>query len=248
MAARAVRIQVCGQVAVEVDGIRRDQALPGPQGRRALAYLVLRRHEAIDRDDLVAALWGDGEASDSTIVALVSKIRRVVPVVMRGGQLRLELPPDAWVDLEAARESIHRAESSALQGFWARAWGAAQTALFTARRGFLPGEPAAWAEGVRSELNVLLERALEVYAEAALGLAGTELATAERASRELCTLAPFRESGYRLLMQALAARGNDAEAMRVYEQLRRRLRDELGIDPSEATRMLHLELLQKSRS
>jgi DNA-binding SARP family transcriptional activator len=247
MAAHAVRIQICGPVAVEFDGIRRDQALPGPQGRRAFAYLVLRRHEAIDRDDLVAALWGDDEAGDSTIVALVSKIRKVAPVIMRGGQLRLDLPPEAWIDLEAARDSIHRAESSATQGLWARAWGAAQTALFTARRGFLPGEPAAWAASVRSELDVLLERALEVYAEAALHIAGTELATAERASRELCTLAPFRESGYRLLMQALTARGNDAEAMRVYEQLRRRLRDELGIDPSEATRALHLELLQKPR-
>ena len=42
---------------------------------------------------------------------------------------------------------------------------------------------------------------------------------------------------------ALAARGNDAEAMRVYEQLRRRLRDELGIDLSGATRLVHLEAL-----
>jgi DNA-binding SARP family transcriptional activator len=68
MAAHAVRIQVCGQVAVEIAGIRRDQDLPGPQGRRAFAYLVLRRHEAIDRDDLVAALWGDGEAGDSELL------------------------------------------------------------------------------------------------------------------------------------------------------------------------------------
>jgi DNA-binding SARP family transcriptional activator len=246
MAARAVRIQICGPVAIEVDGIRRDQELPGPQGRRAFAYLVLRRHELTDRDDLVAALWGDGEAGDSTIVALVSKIRKVSPVIARGGQLRLDLPADAWVDLEAARESIHRAESATTQGLWVRAWAAAQTALFTARRGFLPGEPATWAENVRNELGVLLERALEVYAEAALHVAGTELATAERASRELCTLAPFRESGYRLLMRSLAARGNDAEALRVYEQLRLRLREELGIDPSEATRALHLQLLRKA--
>jgi DNA-binding SARP family transcriptional activator len=243
MAAHAVRIQICGSVAVDIDGTRRDDVLPGPQGRRAFAYLVLRRHEPTDRDELVAALWGENEAGDSTIVALVSKIRKVAPVVVRGGQLRLDLPPNSWVDLEAARESIHRAESAATQALWVRSWGAAQTALFTARRGFLPGEPSAWAEDVRAELNVLRERALEVYADAALHIAGTELATAERASRELCALAPFRESGYRLLMRALAAKGNDAEAMRVYEQLRGRLRDELGVDPSEATRALHLDLL-----
>jgi DNA-binding SARP family transcriptional activator len=246
MAAPAVRIQICGPIAVEVAGARRDELLPGPQGRRVFAYLVLRRHEPTDRDELVDALWGTGETSDATIVALISKIRRVLPVVVRGGQLRLELPSDAWIDLEAARESIHRAESAVAQRQWARAWGAAQTSLFTARRGFLPGESAAWAGIVRAELDVLHERALEVYAHAALEIAGTELATAERASRELCTLAPFRESGYRLLMQALAAGGNDAEAMRVYEQLRRHLRTELGIDPSAATQALHLELLRKS--
>lgn len=74
-------------------------------------------------------------------------------------------------------------------------------------------------------------------------LGGTELATAERASRELVGLAPYRESAYRLLMRALAARGNGAEALRTYDGLVRRLRDGLGIGPSVATRDLHAELL-----
>jgi pentatricopeptide repeat protein len=56
--------------------------------------------------------------------------------------------------------------------------------------------------------------------------------------------APFRESGYRVLMAALAARGNTADALRVYDDLMRLLSDELGIIPSKQTRELHAQLLR----
>ena len=46
----------------------------------------------------------------------------------------------------------------------------------------------------------------------------------------------LRESGYRYLMQALAAQGNLAEALGVYGQLSEWLRDQLGVSPSPATR------------
>ena len=41
--------------------------------------------------------------------------------------------------------------------------------------------------------------------------------------------APLREAGHRLLMEALAARGEIAEALAAYERLRVLLRDELGM-------------------
>lgn len=174
----------------------------------------------------------------------MSKVRRVLPCRAEHGGIQLELPVDTWIDLEAARDAIHRAESAVAQRQWARAWGPAQTALFVARRGFPLGGDAPWAEVVRTELGLLHQRALEAYAGAALGVGGTELATAESASRELITKAPLRESGHRLLMSALTARGNTAEALQVYDQLRVRLRDELGVPPSAPTQQLHQELLR----
>ena len=243
MAAGPVRIQVCGTIAVDLGGDRVEDRLPGPQGHRAFAVLVVHRHRTVVRDEFVDAVWGD-DTTDTTMSALVSKLRRVAPVVVRNGQLHLALPADSWVDLEAARDAMHRAESAAAQEQWGRAWGAAQVALFTARRGFLPHDRAPWTDPVRHELSVLREHALEVYAEAALQVGRTELATAERASRELCALAPFRESGHRLLMEALSAQGNDAEALRVYDDLRQRLRAELGIEPSRPTRDLYQRILE----
>src|SRR5262249_45611996 len=94
--------------------------------------------------------------------------------------------------------------------------------------------------GTRAELHV---RAVEAYARAGLGIGGTELAAAVRAGRTLVRSEPYRESGYRLLMEALEREGNRAEAVRVYDQLRRRLRDELGLAPSAETQDLHRRLL-----
>ncbi len=91
-----------------------------------------------------------------------------------------------------------------------------------------------------AEVNL---RALEAYGRAGLGIGGTELAAAERSGRSLVRLEPFRESGYRILMEALAAEGNGAEALRVYDDLRRLLRDELGTAPSAATQALYRRLL-----
>jgi DNA-binding SARP family transcriptional activator len=242
-----VRIQLCGRVCIEIDGERRDPRLPGPQGRRLFCFLMIRRFAAITRPGVCTALWGEQlpAAPDAALNALLSRLRAALKPVSFDG-LRPELPASAWVDIDAARDAIHRAESAIALGAWGRAWGAAQVSLFTARRGFLPGEDLSWIADIRGELDSLHIRALEAYAEASLRVAGTELATAERSARDLVARAPFRESGYRVLMAALAARGNSAEALRVYDNLVRLLSEELGVVPSQATRELHAGLLRET--
>jgi DNA-binding SARP family transcriptional activator len=244
--AHEVRIHICGPLVFERDGQRLDALLPGRQGRLLFAYLVINRHRQVPRDELAEALWRepDPAAVDSRLNPLLSKLRKVFGTGAVDGRstLRLSLP-GAWVDLEGAVEAIHRAESSVAQRDWARAWGPALTALFVAERGFLPGEDAPWIDEIRHRLTELRLRALECYAAAGLGLGGTELAAAVRAGRELTRLAPLRESGYRYLMQALAAQDNLAEALDVYGQLSHCLRDQLGVSPSPATRELYERLL-----
>ena len=95
------------------------------------------------------------------------------------------------------------------------AWGPSLAALFTAEREFLPGEDVPWVEDRRRQLAELRLRALEAYAVAALGIGGTELPAAVRASCQLINLVPLRESGYQVLMRSLALQGNVAEALRV---------------------------------
>jgi DNA-binding SARP family transcriptional activator len=241
-----VRIQICGPLAVERDGQRLDTLLPGRQGRLLFTYLVINRHRHLPREEVAEALWRepDPAAVDARLNPLLSKLRRVFGADSVEGRSAIRLClADAWVDLDAAAEAIHRAESSIAQQSWARAWGPALTALLVAERGFLPGEDAPWIDEIRHQLTELHLRALECYAAAGLGLGSTELAAAVRAGRQLTRLAPLRESGYRYLMRALADQDNLAEALGVYSQLCECLRDQLGVSPSPATRELYERLL-----
>ena len=241
-----VRIQICGALTVERDGQRLDTRLPGRQGRLLFAYLVVNRHRHVPRYELAEALWREPDPAtvDARLNPLLSKLRRVFgPDAVDGRSILRLCLGNVWVDLEAATEAIHRAESSVAQRSWSRAWGPALTALFVAERDFLPGEDAPWIDEIRHQLTELRLRALECYAAAGLGIGETELAAAVRAGRQLTRLAPLRESGYRYLMQALAAEGNLAEALGVYGQLSDRLRDQLGVSPSPDTRQLYERLL-----
>jgi len=240
------RIQLCGPLVIEHDGERLEDRLPGRQGRVLFTYLCLHRHRPASRDELVEALWPDQvpSAPDTALNALVSKTRRHLgpDVVVGRAMLRLRLG-EAWIDIEAATEAIHRAEASIAQGDWTRAWGPAQVALFITEREFLAGEDAPWIGVERRHLGDIRVRALECYAQAGLGIGGTELAAAVRAGRQLAQLAPLRESGHRCLMQALADQGNLAEALRAYTNLCELLHAELGVLPSPQTRELYGRLL-----
>jgi DNA-binding SARP family transcriptional activator len=243
------RIQLCGRLVVQLDGRELTGSLPGGQARVLFTFLVMNRALASRRDELIEALWPwrAPAGADASLSALLSRLRAVLgPEVLPGGaEVRIRLPRDAWVDFEAAQEAIHRAESAVAQGDWPRGWGPSLIALFTARRGFLTGEDLPWAEVYRRRLDEIRCAALECYAAVALGVGGTELAPGERVARELVGLEPFRERAHALLMEILVARGNAAEALRVYEELRKRLRDELGATPAPELRALQERLLRR---
>jgi len=232
---------------VELAGHRVERALPGRQGRLLFAYLAANRARRATRPKLVEALWPEGppDAADASLSALLSKLRRALgPEALEGkAELHLVLPPEAWIDVEEAGVAVHRAESAVALGEWERAWAPGRTALYVANRGFFAGvrgaeERRRWLEDVRL-------RALECVGTVRLRMGSTEVAAAERAGRVLIEAAPFRESGYRLLMEALAARDNAAEALRVYDRLRVLLREELGVAPGAAAQDLHRGLLQQ---
>jgi len=245
----ALRLQICGPLVVERDGLRLDPGLPGRQGRLMFTYLVVNRHRQVPRDELVEALWRspDSATIDARLNPLISKLRRVFGPDTVYGRVTVQLHlPNAWIDLEAAVQAIHRAESAAAQQDWTRTWGPALVALIVAERGFLPGEDAVWIDETRNQLTEIRLRALECYAAAELGIAGAELAGAIRAGRQLIALDPLRESGHRYLMQAFAAQDNLAEALAVYGLLSDLLREQLGVSPSPTTRALYQKLLEQT--
>jgi SARP family transcriptional regulator, regulator of embCAB operon len=244
---QATRIQLCGRITVELEGRRLEAELPGRQGRLLFVYLVINRARALSQDELAAAIWPEQAPAraGSNLRVVLSRLRSALgrDALAVRGDLRLILPADAWIDLEVAARKIHEAEAAVHAADWSRALPAATIAYAISGRAFLSGEEAPWVVEQRRWLEDVHLRALECDAAASLGIGGSEVAAAERDARRLIRLAPYRECGYRLLMQALACRGSGAEALLVYEQVRTLLRDELGATPSPATQALHRRLL-----
>jgi DNA-binding SARP family transcriptional activator len=243
----ATRIQLCGRFVARAGGRRIEGELPGRQGRVLFAYLALNRDRVASRAELAEAVWSRElpSAPDLALSALLSKLRRALPDGALEGrsQIRLELERGAIVDVDAARDGIHRAEALIAARDWYASIGPTLVAHNISRRPFLPGEEGGWIDEMRRELEEIRVRALECTARRSLGLGGSEIAVAEPTSRRLIDLAPYRESGYALLMEALERQGNVAEALRVYENLRGLLREELGAAPSPAVQRVHERLL-----
>jgi SARP family transcriptional regulator, regulator of embCAB operon len=244
------RIQLCGRFVVDIDDSRIEDTLPGRRGRVLFAYLVLNRGQALPRDELLMAGWGEdapAEASNALSV-LLSKLRHSLGAGHLRGRTAIELllPQATFVDVEAALEGAHRAESATAEGRWAQAWGPAGIAYHVATRPFLTGLEAPWIDQWRRRLDEVRLRGLECFAAAGLGLGGPALAQAEERARLLTELAPYRETGHQILMEALERRGNLAEALRAYDRLRVLLRVELGIAPSPSLQAVHRRLLLQS--
>lgn len=245
--AGTTRIQLCGRLKADVCGRHVTPALRGRQGRILLAYLVLNRGRPVTRDELICAIWPAEPPIDpsAALRTQLSHLRSALGRDALAGRdtIELRLPKGTWVDFEAAERAIRVADSALEERDWRDAWIHAHIALNIASRPFLAGFHASWVEESRAELSELELRSREIIARAGIGLGGSELPVAERSARALIGAAPFRETGYRYLMEALAASGNTAEALRTYDQLRRLLSRELGSAPGEEIQALHHRLL-----
>ena len=226
-------IRLCGPVTLRREGHDVDIALPGRQGRALLAYMVQFRHRSVTRAELTDALWGEDvpAAADNALSALISKLRKSLGAECLQGrrELRLAPPGSVFVDAEAGEEALSAAEAALAAGNAQRAAQQARGAIEQIAGPYVPEHDADWVWDRRRELDLVRVRALEALADACVRLG--EFGAAEQASLAAVSAAPFRESGYRLLMEVHLLAGNQAEALRVFDDLRRVLRDELGTVP-----------------
>jgi peptide/nickel transport system substrate-binding protein len=250
--ASQLKVFLAGRVALERDSaLVADDRFPGRQGRLLFAYLVAEQSRAIPRDELAEVLWGEAPPAtwDKALTVLVSKLRSLLSehgldgnaLTAAFGCYRLELPRGTWVDVIEATNAVLDAETAMAAGDLERAKTVAASAELLVRQPFVPGEDSPWVEEKRRELAEIRDRALNTLADACLR-SGDGSAAAKWAEQAV-SLAPFRETGYRRLMEAHAAAGNRAEALRVYERCRRLLADELGAYPSPETEAIYRNLL-----
>ena len=244
-----VCVSLCGSLRASIDGTPIEGRLQGPKAALAFAYLVLHRHKTVSRDELIGELWSDADGSpvapDAALSTILSRLRAAIaPARLEGrSQLRLDLGERAQVDVERAFTVGRLAAAALAEGDPERAAGAAREALAVLDQPFLAGIGSRWVEERRREHEAARVANLETLARAALQIGDGALPDAERAARAAVEADPYRESARALLMQAHAACGNVAEALREYDDLRRFLREELGASPAPEITALNERLL-----
>jgi DNA-binding SARP family transcriptional activator len=243
---KRLRVYTTGGIALRAaDGtVVGERAFAGRQGRRLFVRLVAI-HEPVPQADLADDLWGTvwPTAWQVALRALVSKLRSTLAragvsdgIRSSDGTYELRLPAGAWLDIDAAAEAIHYAETSWRDGAVADACGWALAARAIAVRPVLPGEEAEWLDELRRRLVDIRLRALECLAN--VWLRSGETDAAARDANEAIAVDPYREAAHRLLIRAHLAAGEPGAAMRAYVALSELLREELGVLPSPETSAL----------
>ena len=240
----ATHLHLLGPVEARLDG--RSIALGATKQRALLAMLALHANETLSVDGLVDGLWGDDPpATAGKMVQLyVSQLRRLLDsgdalIVTHGRGYELRVDDDA-VDVACFERLVERAQASD-----AGSNHAADEALALWRGAALAdvaGEPFAAPEIRR--LDELWVRAAELSIETGLAEGQDVLARLER----LIGQHPLRERFHAQRMLALYRSGRQAEALDAYVTARRRLVDEVGVEPSAELRDLHERMLRQDPS
>ncbi len=217
------------------------------QQRALLAALLIEIDRVVSTDRLIDNLW-DADPPRSaltTVHSLVRRLRRTLEGAVRPPRILLWQPPGYRLRMDPAALDLTVFEDLAARGRQAMAaadpHAAAQhlSAALAQWRG--PALLDIKANGLRHRVLPALEEAhvsaTELWLRAELDLGRREQAIPRLA--ELVARHPLREEPHRLLMEALRGVGRRAEALTVYQDLRRRLVDELGVEPDAATRHAH---------
>jgi DNA-binding SARP family transcriptional activator len=219
--------------------------------RCLLAVLVLHFGEAVSQDQLAEALWGE-HAPRSAANALqnhVLRLRRAlqiaegVQIVTESVGYRLQVSADV-VDARLAERLVAEGREAAAAGDPATAARLLREALGLWRGRALSefsDQPFAQAEAAR--LEELRESAREDLADAELALGRHHDLVGELEA--MVASHPLRERRLGQLMLARYRDGRQAEALEGFRALRRRLRDELGVDPGLELQEVHERILHQ---
>ena len=221
-----------------------------PRLRMLLAFLIVRRGRPTTADAIVRGLWTDDtvERSESAAYVCVSRLRRCLKsqvLITEHGGYSLAVTPG---DIDAERfETI--AEEGHRQLWAADPVNAAETLRRALEmwRGPALAEfrgRAPWADAAAVRLEEVRVGVLEdrIDADLACGRAGQLIGELQVLSAEH----PLREQLVARLMLALYRCGRQAEALRVYSELRARLAEDLGIVPSRSLQALELAVVRQS--
>jgi YVTN family beta-propeller protein len=253
--------RILGPLEVEHEG--GELSLGGRQQRALLALLLLHANEVVAVDEIVDALWPETPPPSATrsVHALVSRLRGLLegePVARNGAEsdngVLLTRRHGYSLRVAPGELDLHRFDELLSEGRAALAAGEADVAARMLRDALAlwrgpPLAELAYASFVRGEVVRLEELRLStleerIEADLAAGCSGELVPELE----SLVARHPLREQLRRQLMLALYRTGRQAEALQTYQDARRLLVDELGIEPTPALQRLERAILQQDES
>jgi DNA-binding SARP family transcriptional activator len=218
--------------------------LGGARQRAVLALLLTHANEVVSRDWLIDELWGERppESAVNVLQTYVSHLRKAL-----SAELLVTRTPGYMLQVERDELDLYRFEDLATEADGAEPAVAATKlrAALELWRGAALADFAydPFAQATITRLEELRLTALErrIEADLALGRHGELVGELEALTREH----PLRERFRRHLMLALYRSGRQAEALATYQDARRVLVDQLGIDPSPALQELERAILRQ---
>ncbi|MFI8976608.1 BTAD domain-containing putative transcriptional regulator [Nocardia asteroides] len=221
--------------------------IPGTKVRALLADLLLAAGQPVSADRLIDDIWGEDPPGNpaGTLAAKASQLRRALEDAEAGSRDLVVSPPPGYrlatTEVDALRFRALLAQARAATEPRARI--DTLTAALGLWRGpaFDDFRDAEFTRSVIAQLSELRLVAVEELAEARLA-EGEYGAVAGEITRFVAEN-PLRERLRAAQLRALYGAGRQAEALDSYEDLRRQLADELGLDPSPDLVELHRSIL-----
>ena len=235
---------------LEVRGDDGPLTVAGRKPRALLAMLLLHANEVVGAEQLVDAIWGMDAptAAGATLRLNISRLRKALQtdvLVTKSPGYVLCLRPDE-LDLDRFERLMDDGRSLLARGGAGEASARVREALALWR-----GRPLAdfadedFAQPAIARLEEIRLAAVELRIDIDLALGRHADLVAQL--RALVAEHPLCEHFWGCLMTALYRTGRQAEALGAYQDARRVLVDELGIEPSQELRELERGILRQDR-
>ncbi|MFC4127015.1 BTAD domain-containing putative transcriptional regulator [Nocardia rhizosphaerae] len=221
--------------------------VPGTKVRALLADLLLAAGQPVSADRLVDDIWADDPPGNpaGTLAAKASQLRRAFEDAEPGGRDLVVSPPPGYrlatTEVDALRFRALLAEARTRTDPGARIASLTEALGLWRGQAFADFRDAEFARSGIAQLEELRLVAVEELAEARL--AEGEYGPVVSDLAPFVAAHPLRERLRAAQLRALYGAGRQAEALDSYEDLRRQLADELGLDPSPELVDLHRAIL-----
>lgn len=242
----AIQARILGPLEVDVAGTRVE--IRGGKQRELLAVLLIHAGDVVSADSIIDALWGESPPPSAlkTLQALVSRLRSSLGAASgtletHGHGYRLNLEADQ-LDASAFRLGLEEGRKALARGDASTAADLLRAALALWRGpALVEFRYESFAQSEIARLDELRLAALEERIDADLELGRHDELVVEL--EELVAEQPLRERLRGQLMLALYRSGRQAEALSTYQEGRRALAEELGLELGESLQRLHRQIL-----